>query len=383
MLLGYAHIKTAAGKAGGEQIKAGAIGHRGSDGNDFVIGFGFADQRLRKDFGIAGGVRGGLGLHARQHIKLAGGVAAITGGFGRGVTFALFGQHMDQDRSGGPGMGSAQNRQQLIQIVAINRADVGKAQLFEQGAANRDAFQNLFCPARAFLKRLGQQGHHAFGRRFQIMERRARVDAAKIGRHRAHGRGNGHFVIVQNDEHAAFQMARVVQRLIGHTRTHRAIANDGHGIPRIAAQFRCHGKTQCCTDGGGRMGRAKGIKRAFAAFGKAGKPAFGAQGADPVAPPCQDFMRIALVADIPDDLVTRGVEGGVDGDGQFDHAKACAQMAAGDGNGGNRFSTQFIGQLAQFAVRQAFEVGRQGDTIKQRGYRAVGHGLSCFNCREK
>ena len=75
MLLGNAYVKRAFGEAGGEQIKPGAIGHRGGDGDDFVIGFGFADQALREDFGIAGRVGGGFLLHTGQHVEFGGGVA--------------------------------------------------------------------------------------------------------------------------------------------------------------------------------------------------------------------------------------------------------------------------------------------------------------------
>ncbi|EKE16586.1 MAG: hypothetical protein ACD_10C00906G0002 [uncultured bacterium] len=78
------------------------------------------------------------------------------------------------------------------------------------------------------------------------------------------------------------------------------------------------------------MRRAERIVGGFAALGKAGQAAFAAQGADTVAPPGEDFMRIALVADIPDDLVARGVEDGVQGDGEFDDAQTGTQMAAGD-----------------------------------------------------
>jgi hypothetical protein len=50
-------------------------------------------------------------------------------------------------------------------------------------------------------------------------------------------------------------------------------------------------------------------------------PFFLAQRADPVAAARQDLVRVALVADIEDQPVVRGVEDLVDSDGQFDHAK--------------------------------------------------------------
>ncbi len=73
---------------------------------------------------------------------------------------------------------------------------------------------------------------------------------------------------------------------------------------------------------------AKGIKFAFAPLGKAGKPPTLPQGANAIPPPCQDFMGIALVPNIPHQLVLRGVEDIVDGGCQFDNAQPRAQMPA-------------------------------------------------------
>jgi hypothetical protein len=40
-------------------------------------------------------------------------------------------------------------------------------------------------------------------------------------------------------------------------------------------------------------------------------------------------VRIALVTDVPHYLVARGIEHGVDRDGELDDTEACADMAAG------------------------------------------------------
>ena len=76
------------------------------------------------------------------------------------------------------------------------------------------------------------------------------------------------------------------------------------------------------------MGSAEGIVRRLRPFGETRQPAFGAQRADAVAPPGQDFMRIALVADVPDDLVPRGTEHGMERHRQLHHTKPRTQMAA-------------------------------------------------------
>ena len=51
------------------------------------------------------------------------------------------------------------------------------------------------------------------------------------------------------------------------------------------------------------MRRAEGIVFALAPFGEAAEAATLAQGADTVAAPGQDLVRIALMPDVPDQLV--------------------------------------------------------------------------------
>jgi hypothetical protein len=54
-------------------------------------------------------------------------------------------------------------------------------------------------------------------------------------------------------------------------------------------------------------------------------------------------------------------------DGQFDDAKASAQMAAGLGDGINGFGPQFAGELFELFGRQIFKVVRKKDAVEQRG----------------
>jgi hypothetical protein len=61
-------------------------------------------------------------------------------------------------------------------------------------------------------------------------------------------------------------------------------------------------------------------------------------------------VGVGLVADIPDQLVARGVEDGMDCDGQFDHAQGGAQMPAGRGHFGDGIAPQFIGQADQIVI---------------------------------
>ena len=91
------------------------------------------------------------------------------------------------------------------------------------------------------------------------------------------------------------------------------------------------------------MRRAEGVVFALAALGETRKAAALAQGADTVAPSGQDLVRIALVADIPDELVLRGIEHVMDRHGQFDHAEPRTEMPATGADRVDHLAAQFVG----------------------------------------
>ena len=88
---------------------------------------------------------------------------------------------------------------------------------------------------------------------------------------------------------------------------------------------------------------------------KPDKSAALAQGADAVAAAGENLVRIGLVADVPDQPVGRRIEDVVQRHRQLDHAKAGAEMAAGDRHSIDRLLPQFVGKLAQLAF---FELAR-------------------------
>ena len=107
-----------------------------------------------------------------------------------------------------------------------------------------------------------------------------------------------------------------------------------------------------------------------AALGEARQAAALAQGADAVAAAGQDLVRIALVADVPDQDVLGRLEHMVQGDGQLDHAEAGAQVAAGDGHRVDGLGAQLVRQLTQLGDVEAAHVGGDVNCVEQGG---VGH----------
>ena len=118
---------------------------------------------------------------------------------------------------------------------------------------------------------------------------------------------------------------------------------------------------------------AKRIVFAFAALGEPAQPATLAQRADAITPPGQDLVRIALVADIPHQLVLRRVENIMDCGCQLDHAQSRSQMAPGGADGIDHFGAQFVGQLAELVLAQLAQIVGCIDRIEEGGLGATCH----------
>ena len=172
----------------------------------------------------------------------------------------------------------------------------------------------------------------------------------QIGAHRADRRGDGHVVVVEDDDQPVLVGAGIVHGLIGHARAHRAVADHRDHIVVAALEVARHRHADAGRDRGRGMGRAERIIFAFAALGETGKPAALAQGAHARAAAGEDLVGIGLVADVPDDAVVGRLEHVMQRRGQLDHAQPGAEMTAGHRNDVDQVGAQFVGELAQLAT---------------------------------
>ncbi len=186
-------------------------------------------------------------------------------------------------------------------------------------------------------------------------------------RHRADRRGDRHLVVVEDHEHPAALGAGVVHRLVGHAGADGAVADHSDDVAGRLAEVAGNGEAEPGGDRGRGVCGAEGVVGAFGALGEAGEAAFLAQGADAVAAAGDDLVRIALVADVPDQLVVGRVEDGVDGDGQLDDAEAGTEMAAGLGDGGDQFGAKLVGEGGELVVGHAPQVGRRLHEVEEGG----------------
>ena len=147
VLLGDADIECALRKLACEQIDTGSGWHGGRDGHDPVIVASGANEALAEDPGIGGRVRLRLHLRAADEVECVDPVQLVGRRLCWRVSLALLGDDVHQDRAK---LGSAdilQNRQQMVEIVSIDWADVVEAELLEQRPAGEEpAGQLLSAP---------------------------------------------------------------------------------------------------------------------------------------------------------------------------------------------------------------------------------------------
>ncbi len=98
-----------------------------------------------------------------------------------------------------------------------------------------------------FTQRAGQSGLETFGHLVQLAHWRG-IKAGKILGHRTYRRGDGHFIVVEDDKKAAAFGTGVVHRLVSHARTDRAIADDSNRITGGHPHVPANGKPECGGD---------------------------------------------------------------------------------------------------------------------------------------
>ena len=385
MLFGNAHVEAPAWMDLCEQIQSRSIGHGRRHGDDLVVAAGLVDEGIGENLGIRRRVRGRLLLLARHHIEGGGRVPLVARGLGRSVSLALLGDDVDQHGPGRPRLDRAQDRQKLVKVMPVDGAQIAEPQFLKQRPADNGMFQKILGPLGAFAEGFRQKADRALGGGLQFLERVSCVKPRQISRHRADGRSDGHLVVVQDDDQPLAKVARVVHRLIGHACRNRPVADHRDGVAQTglggAAKIARDGKAKRRADRGRGMRRTERIIGALRPFGEATQTTLFAQRANAVAPPGQDLVRIALMRDVPDQLVARRVEHGVQRNGQFHHAETRAQVTARLADRTDRLSTQLVSKTAQLWIRKAFHVGRGHDSVQRGCIRSLGHAYSGLRTR--
>ena len=80
-----------------------------------------------------------------------------------------------------------------------------------------------------------------------------------------------------------------------------------------------------------------------------------------VTPAGEDFVRVGLVAHVPDQAVFGGVENIMQGHCELHRAQVGAQMSAGARDALQQVSAQFVSHALELVARHQAQVGRAVD----------------------
>ncbi|MNO80211.1 hypothetical protein D3C76_714080 [compost metagenome] len=118
------------------------------------------------------------------------------------------------------------------------------------------------------------------------------------------------------------------------------------------------------------MADAEGVVVAFRTAREGGQAVLLAQRGHALAAAGEDLVRVGLVADVPHQTVVRGVEDVVQGDGQFDHPEAGAEVPAGLADAVQQVLAQFVSEGDELRLAETAQLDRSIGAVEHWGCRA-------------
>ncbi len=190
----------------------------------------------------------------------------------------------------------------------------------------------------------------------------------------AMGFGDGHLVVVEDDDQVRPLLRGIVQPLERLAARKRTVADDGHDVELFAAQIARLGEPRRKRDARGGMTDDEMVVGRLARF-RIPRHVVVVGGID-VRPhaPGQHLVRIALVRDVEDDFVRRRIEDAVQSDGRLDEAEIGPDMPGMARGAQDKRLAHGVAEVVHFVRRDGFHVGGTLD-----GHQ-VKHGCFPFLC---
>lgn len=113
------------------------------------------------------------------------------------------------------------------------------------------------------------------------------------------------------------------------------------------------------------MRGAKSVVFGFQTFGKAGNPAELPQRGHCLAATRENFVRIGLVPDVPDNAIMGCVENVMQCYREFDRTKVGREVTTRSGHGLQNALAQFVGDLFEVTPVERLEIGGRVDPVKK------------------
>ena len=365
MSLGNAHVKEAVRKGLGEAGEACAVGHGGGHGADPGILPGEVRQGLAEDGGKTLLPR--LFQKAALQVKGPHAVVHIRVPLRKRTALPLDGVHMDHDGTvqfPGPVQGVAKPGQ----VVAVHRAQVGKAHVLKQGAPGEQAplEEGLHLVVET-VKGIshGPGAEEAPVALFEMVIPGPGPEPGQVGGHGPHIGVDGHAVVVQNHDQGLAGGPGVIQPLIGQSPGEGPVADKGQDAVVLPPQGPGPGHAQGYGNRVGGVPGDEGVVDALMGLGKAGEAVQLAEGSKPLPAARQHFVDVALVAHVEDQAVPLRVKHPVDGHRQLHRPQVGGQVPPSLGDALYKKLPQLLAELGELALRQRPDVGGRVDGIQK------------------
>ncbi len=163
-----------------------------------------------------------------------------------------------------------------------------------------------------------------------VPEARIEPHAVEVARQCTDVRRYRHPVVVEHDHERRAEPARLMDRLEGDAARHRAVSDDRADPARVRRAGQPHAllEPDPVADRSRRVPGAHDVVRALLDAAERREPLVLADRRELVAAPCQHLVRIGLMADVPEDLVARGVQQRVQRDRKLAGAEVRAEVPA-------------------------------------------------------
>ncbi len=289
------------------------------------------------------------------------------------VALALDGLDVDQDRCAQT-EGGLERMLQLVEVVAVEDADVGDPDVLEEPDLGPAALEALLRPGEQLECRLADERdarQRSLGGRLRLLVGPRQAHLVEAGREPADRWADAHLVVVQDDQQRVLGVAEVVERLHRQSRADRRIADaDGNPLParRIGPSTNVASGRQADADADAGPGVAavEDVVLALGASREAADAADLAQRVEPIPSVGQELVRVGLVAGVPHDAIPRGVHHPMQRERDLDGAQRAGKVSAGLLNGADHLFAQLRGQGLQLLRRQVAQLRRLMDRLEQR-----------------
>ncbi len=298
-------------------------------------------------------------LHALQ--------AAVLGG---GEALALDRGDVHDDRPLGRER-LAQRAAQLAHVMAVDHAHVGPVELLPPQPGSPERLDRLLQlrtePLEGGADPAGQAREAALDALAGVPQLGVQAHTVEVAREGADVGCDRHAVVVEHDDDRRAEATGLVDRLEGDAAGHRAVADDGDHVALVGIALQAHALLDAdgVADRGRGVSGAHDVVRRLGDRAERGEAAVLADRVQLVAAAGQHLVRVGLVADVPEDLVARGVEQRVQCDRELAGAEVGAEVAADLAHRVDDVLADLLGQLAELVLGQPVQVARDVDGAEQ------------------